>query len=209
MALNSVYRVRTRGTLRGQRVEFGVHIQQVQPEGSPADLAASWVANIIPLVDAAISVEVNLTDVMVNDTAETGSEQYILNLTQPHPGLVTGDCLPGQNAAVVSLRTGQKGRRRRGRFYVFGISETAHSNGVISGPQLTAIQALGDGIVDRYNGGALEPNYRLVIYSPPTPPFVAKPPPPAHTDTLISPVLTYQVDPIVRTQRRRMIGVGQ
>lgn len=209
MALNSIYRVRTRGTLRGQRIEWGVHIQQVLASGGPADLAGSWVASVMPLVDAATSQEINWDDVLVSDTATAGSEQQILPLTQPHPGLVTGDCLPGQNAVVVSLRSGVKGRRRRGRFFLPGVSEANQANGLVTGSQLTAITALADGLRTHYGPTGSEASYRLVVYSPPTPPFKAPKPPPVHTDTLVTPVVALPVDPVIRTQRRRTIGVGQ
>ena len=208
MAINSIYRVRSRGTLRGSRVEFGVHIRQIAGLGGASALAANWVGQMGTLVTAATSAEVNWDAVVVQDTNEAGDETVELAFTQPFPGLITGDCLPGQNAVVVSLRTGIKGRRRHGRFYLPGISESNHSNGRVTGTQLTAITALADGMLGAYGPTGSQANYRLVVYSPPSPPFVPKPPPPSHTDTLVTPITNALVDQIVRSQRRRNIGVG-
>lgn len=211
MAAGDTYRVRTRGTLRGQQVEFGVHLQTPAAGTEADDIAASWAATVMPLVLAATSVEINWFDIVVSDVrtaAAGGLASVTLGLTQPNPGLVTGDCLPGQNAVVVGLRSGLKARRGNGRFFVPGVSETNHANGVLTGTQLTAVQALADGIMSAYGPGGTEGNMRLVIYSPedltPPPVKVFKPRP----GVVVTPVTGQHVDPIIRTQRRRSIGVG-
>lgn len=208
MALNSVYRVRTRGTFRGQRVEFGVHVQNVTTARPPEDLAASWAATAVPLIKAAISSAVNLDEIVVSDTDRDGDESVELPLTQPNPGALAGDALPNQNAVVIGWRTGLKGRRRRGRMYLPGITESGNTDGVLVGSQLTAVQALAQGLVNAYGAGGTETSWRMVVYSPPTPPFKAPTPPPVHTDTLITPITTHDIDEVIRTQRRRSIGVG-
>jgi hypothetical protein len=209
MTLGHTYRLRTIGSLRGSTVEFGVNLEHVGPGGTIADMANTWVTSMMPLVLNATSAEVNWSEIMISDRLATGDETVHFPLTQPNPGLVVGDCLPGQNAMVVSLTTGQKGRRMHGRLYLPGVSETTSANGQVTGAQLTAIQALGAGLVEHYGPGGTYPTYRLVIYSPPTPPFKPKPAPPVHTDTLITPVTAYKADHIIRTQRRRAIGVGR
>lgn len=209
MPLNSVYRVRTRGRLRGQRVEFGVHIQWVSGSGGPDDLAGSWTATIMPLVLAATSTACNFDEVVVTDVSPDGDESFVMPLTQPNPGLLTGDALPGQNAMLVQLRTGQKGRRRHGRFFLPGLTEQYHTDGQVTGTQLTAVQALAAGILNTYGPTGVESSYRLVVYSPPSPEY--KPPkiPKVRTDTIITIVRTFLVDGYVRTQRRRSIGTGE
>lgn len=212
MPAGDVYKVRTRGTLRGQRVEFGVHLVQTTAAGGAQDLAGSWVATIMPLVTAATSAEVNWDDVLVADTktvAQGGLESFVLGLTQPNPGLITGDCMPGQNAVVVSWRTGIKGGRRRSRFYVPGISETNHAGGLVTGSQLAAVQALAQGILNAYGPGGAEPDYGLRVWSPedvtppPVRPFKPRP------GVQITPITSFQIDQRIRTQRRRQIGVGR
>jgi hypothetical protein len=211
MAIDHVYRLSTRGRLRGSRVQFGVHFHQPTSTGSPSELAADWLAHIFTLVTPATSAEVNWENIVVSDvtTDLPGDEQYELAIPQPSPGTVSGDCLPGQNSMLISFKTGAKGRRTRGRIFVPGVSEANTANGILTGAQLTALQALGQGIVDRYGPGGTQPNYRVVIHSPPTPPFKPKPAPPVHTDVLITPVRTATADEVVRTQRRRAIGVGE
>jgi len=211
MATDDTFRVSTRGTLRGQSVQFGVHIRMTSGTGTPEDLAATWVATIMPAVDAATSAEVNYNEIVVSDVrrAEDGGvSTVVLSLTQPHPGLVVGECLPNQNAIVVGLRTGRKGKRFSGRLYLPPPVEANTSNGLVTGTQLTAVQALAQLLITTFGAGGTEPQYQLVVYSPPTPPYVPKPAPPVHTDTLKTPVTSHDVDQVVRSQRRRAIGVG-
>lgn len=211
MALGDTYKVRLRGTMRGQSVETGFHISQILSDGDAADLAGSVVASVMPLVLAATSVEVNWNEVVVSDVrsaADGGLASVTLPLTQPNPGLVTGDALPNQNAMVIGLRTGRKGGRYNGRMFVPGISETTTLNGNITGSQLTALQALASGLITLYGPSGTEPNYRIQIYSPPSPP-----PPPVKTPAVRVGVIKTQVtghdiDQVIRTQRRRSQGVG-
>lgn len=211
MATDDTFRIRTRGTLRGQALEFGVHIRFTSSSGTPEDLAATWVATIMPGVLAASSAEVNYNEVVVADVRKAvdgGLASIVLPLTQPNPGLVVGECLPNQNAIVVGLRTGRKGKRYNGRLYLPPPVEANTSNGVVTGAQLTAVQALAQLLVNTFGPGGTEPQYQLVIYSPPTPPFKPKVAPPVHIDTLKTPVTTHDIDQVVRSQRRRSIGVG-
>jgi hypothetical protein len=186
-----------------------VHIQQVLASGGPSDLAGSWVANVMPLVTAASSASVNWDELVISDVSPGTDLTLHFAFTQPDPGLITGDALPGQNAAVVQLRSLTKGKRTRGRFYFPGIAEAGTTNALLTGAQLTAISNLASQLIVFYGPTGSQTSYKLVIFSPPTPPFKAKTPPPVHTNTLITPVNNTVLDTTIRTQRRRMIGVGR
>lgn len=209
MAIGHTYRVRALGTLRGSRVEFGLHVRHDSGAADATAFVAHFVANVGPLITGATSSEVNWDEVMITDTSPDGEESKRTTLTQPYPGLITGECLPGQNAIVVSLSTGQKGRRKHGRFYLPGVSESSSSNGVVTGSQLTAAQALGNGLENFYGPSGIFAGWRMVVYSP----IDTTPPPPrkwkAKETELVTPILETRVDPIIRTQRRRAIGVGR
>lgn len=209
MTIGHTYRVRTQGTMLNQKMEFGVHIRHKGPSGSLSDLAASWTATVLPLVKAATSASVNWDKVTLSDVSSTGDESVDFAFTQPAPGAIAGDALPPQNAMLVSLRTGTKGRRRHGRFYLPGISEGNQTNGVLSGSQLTALQALAVGLTNAYGPGGTESNYELVVYSPealtPPPPKEFKP----RAGTLITAVTLADPDDVIRTQRHRAFGVGR
>lgn len=207
-APDTVYRLRTRGTLFGQKVEFGVHFTRPAGTSPTSSLLAAWVASTMPLVVAATSSSVNWDDLLLSDVATTGADQVTQVLTQPNPGALTGDCLPGQNAVLVSFRTGQKGGRHRGRLFLPGIAESSTTNALLTGAQLTAVQALAAGLVTQYGPGGSIPVWRLCIYSPiditPPPPRKFKP----KADELVTPITVAQAVATIRTQRRRSIGTG-
>jgi hypothetical protein len=209
MATNSVYRVRTLMTWRSQNIEYGVHIQQVTAVGGAQDLAGVWANNVVPTLVAATSADVNYNECIVSDTDPNGEESVHFAFGQPLPGALAGESLPNQNAVVIQLSTGQKGPRRHGRLYFPGITETASSNGFVTGAQLTAIQAVGTTLISLFGPAGSNANYRLVVYSP----VDLTPPPPrkwkAKEEELITPVTATRVDSIIRTQRRRAIGVGR
>jgi hypothetical protein len=209
MAICHTYRFRQRGTFLGSFVEWGVHLRHDTGVLSPLDIANYWRTNTTPLAAAASNEQVWWTEVVVNDTDPAGEETVRLTITPPVQGSVLGDPLPGQNAAVIQLRTGQKGRRRHGRFYMPGITETDTVLGEITGPTLIALQALANGMISQYGPTGTAGGYHLVVYSPmdttPPPPRPFKP----KEEELITPINASAVDPIVRTQRRRAKGVGR
>lgn len=209
MTIGHTYRVRTRGTLFAQRVEWGVHIRHVGPGGDLNDFIASWAATVGPLLLAATSSACNWDNVIVTDVAPDGDESVDLGFTQPNPGLVTGDCLPPQNSMLLSFKTGQKGRRRRGRCYIPGVSEANTANGLVTGTQLTALQALGTGLTNAYKAGGTEPQYQLVVYSPEE--LSAPPPKPfrPREGDVITNITNAVASDVVRTQRHRAFGVGR
>jgi hypothetical protein len=209
MTIGHTYRVRTQGTFMNQKVEWGVHMRHVGPGGDLADFVGSWVATIGPLLIAATSTAVNWDKLTVTDVADDGDESLDFGFTQPYPGAVTGDALPPQNSMLLSFKTGQKGRRRRGRCYIPGVSESNTANGLLTGTQLTALQALGAGLTNTYKAGGTEPQYQLVVYSPeeldapPPKPFKPRP------GELITFITTAIASEAVRTQRHRAFGVGR
>jgi hypothetical protein len=171
-------------------------------------LAASYETGVIPLVQAATSAECTWLEITVAATKEGGDETHKRPLPAATIGLVTGDGLPGQNAMLVSVHTGTRGRRYRGRFYVPGISETSQVGGRVIAPQLTALNALAEGIQTQFTGTG-NANWALTVFSPKSPD--PKPPKPiklkAETfDTLVGDLIA---DSVIVTQRRRRLGVGQ
>jgi hypothetical protein len=209
MTIGHTYRLRTVGTLRGSKVEFGVHLRHDTGTTDAAAAAAHWVANMLTPLASATSSEVNWDEVIMSDTDPDGEESFHTSITQPFPGVISGDCLPGQNAMLVSLSTGQKGRRRHGRLYLPGVSESSSANGRITGTQLTAVGAFANALENFYGPSGTLAGWRLVIYSPVqlTPPK-PKPFKPKETE-LVTPVRETRVDDVIRTQRRRAIGVGR
>jgi len=207
VAINDVVRLNVIGSLNGNVVMYGHHFRAKTTSGTFQTLASAYMTAVTALLQAASSAAVTWLEVSVAGTRSDADETHHAPFPAATIGTLTGDALPGQNSMLVSVHTGQKGRRKRGRFYVPGVSESSSIGGRIIAPQLTALNALAEGIQTAFTGAG-NANWELVVYSPVSPP----PPPPKtpklKTDTISTPVTDLIADSLVVTQRRRRLGVG-
>jgi len=206
-AIGDVVRLTVQGTMQGSTVMYGHHFRAKSVPGTFAGLATAYQTQIIPLLTAATSAEVTWLRITVAATKVGGDETLNFPLPAATIGLITGDALPGQNSMLVSVHTGTRGRRHRGRFYVPGVSETSSTGGRIIGAQLTALNALAEGLQSNFTGSG-NVNWELVVYSPVSPPYTPPPPPKLKADTLTTAVNDLVADSVIVTQRRRRLGVG-
>jgi len=122
-------------------------------------------------------------------------------------------------AAVIRWRTPVAGKSSRGRTYVGPLPSNWMSSGVLTAPATTAITAYGTAMRTRYTfAGTPATAYLLTIYSKPynhqeygyptghNPTRTWYYPP--DYDGNSTNVTEFQVDPILRVQRRREVGVG-
>jgi hypothetical protein len=207
VAANDVVRLNVIGTLNGNTVMYGHHFRAKTTSGTFAALASAYLSTVTPLLVAATSAGVTWLEVVVAGTRADADENHHAPFPASTIGTLTGDALPGQNSMLVSVHTGVRGRRRRGRFYVPGVSESSATGGRIIAPQLTALNALAEGIQSAFTGAG-NANWELAVYSP-----VSPPPPPPKTpklkaDTITTPVTDLIADSLIVTQRRRRLGVG-
>ena len=121
--------------------------------------------------------------------------------------------LPTQVALLCSLRTGQAGRRKRGRLYIPGYGVDQMDNGRPRDPLVSTVQGIANqflalygaggsdglqewGVFSRVNGGTPIPGTSPVQYGPPW--FLEG----------FTPITEVIVRDVWATQRRRRIGVG-
>lgn len=112
-----------------------------------------------------------------------------------------GDIVPLQNAPVISWRTGQSGRRRRGRTYMPPIEESLQDAGNLSVTQIGRMEAFA-AVAPLITTGAGD-DFEMVIFSPAAP--TATPP---RAGTIITPVTAAIAQGVIGSQRRRRQGVG-
>lgn len=207
VAINDIVRLSVIGTLHGSRVMYGHHFKAKSIPGTFQGLALAYQTTVTALLTAATSAEVTWQEITVSGTRSDSDETHHLPFPAATIGALTGDALPGQNSMLVSVHTGVKGKRRRGRFYVPGIVESSTIGGRVIAPQLTALNALAEGIQTAFTGSG-NVNWALTVYSPASPP----PPPPKtpklKPDTIDTLVTDLIADSLVVTQRRRRLGVG-
>lgn len=207
VTIGEVVRLTVQGTLHGSTVMYGHHFRAKSVPGTLVGLATAYETAVLPLLKAATSAEVTWLSLTVASTKVGGDETLRYPLPAASIGALTGDALPGQNSMLVSVHTGVRGRRTRGRFYVPGVTETGSTGGRIIGTQLTALNALAEGIQAAFTGSG-NINWEMVVYSP-----ISPPPPPPKTpklkeNTISTAVNDLVADSVIVTQRRRRLGVG-
>lgn len=128
------------------------------------------------------------------------TEEAEVNTTENGTG-GAGDIVPLQNAPVLSWRTGQSGRRRRGRTYMPPIEETLQDAGNLNSTQIDRMEdfAAVATAIDTPDGDEFE----MVIYSPED--LTATPP---RVGTIITPVVAAIAQSVMGSQRRRRQGSG-
>jgi hypothetical protein len=209
VAANDVVRLSVLGTMFNQRVQYGHHFRFATAGGTMQGLATAYEAAILATLRAATSVDVTWQYLMVQDVRPTGPETLRHPLPAASVGQIAGEGAPPQTTAVISVHTGQKGRRRRGRFYVPGLAEAGTTGGNITGAQLTALTALSETLQTTFGATGTDTEYKLVVYSPEKLTFPTKPPPPPRPGIVTTPATDLILDPRVMTQRRRRLGVGE
>lgn len=132
------------------------------PGRSLTQLLLAWTTAAIPPYVALLntgwtllSSTITIIDVSAGTPLAATEELFI---TSGGGGTITGDALPSQTTGVITLRTGQAGRARRGRVYVMGPSEShSTSTGQPSSTYVTLLVTLGDffnAIVNDFGSGS-------------------------------------------------------
>jgi hypothetical protein len=113
-----------------------------------------------------------------------------------------GDLLPPQDALVASLRTALKGRSFRGRTYLTGFGEVQQVAGIWQSSALGNVPEGFDWLLNRYGPSGTSTAFQWSVVSRVNGGIVRPTP-------VSTPVTSYSLDPVVRTQRRRQLGRGQ
>lgn len=197
MAINDIIKLTLEGTgPQNQQLINTLHYKHTDGTSSADgfDLINGWVAT------AGEEFTALLADVV------TWTEMHTRNLTQPLFGLdytleppragdIVEECLPPQCAAVLQIGTGLIGPRSRGRNYIWPTGVGQQTSGIWDTAYLSALSAYGTAIREVISAGA---TFELVVLAgidPGDPPVGLL-------------VTTVSGDPVVRTQRRRVVGEG-
>jgi hypothetical protein len=113
------------------------------------------------------------------------------------------ESLPSFNAGVLSLYTGNGGRQNHGRSYYSGIGEDHAINSSMDSTQLAQLQVIGEELMLRFGVTATFPCWKYNLFH-------------QHQfsqgvalKNALSPIVSTVARPTIRTQRKRMVGVGQ
>jgi hypothetical protein len=139
------------------------------------------------------------------------------NFTGGTVGTDSGPGLPPQCAMVTTIKTDQIGRRRRGRFYAGGWTESVQTDGTWSSTVLTNVETTWQGFFTEHAVALPTDGFRLGIWSVRTATGCGPDPVTGEhkrldapsPDTAFTPAVSFVVRPTVYTQRRRVAGVGR
>jgi hypothetical protein len=208
VSFNDIYRLRLWGRLHGQAVCNVLHFKEVTAlPGSGAPLLCSdFNTNLSATLRARIATTGGMTMEFLEcqRIVPYGDVPHVQNWSGLVAGGLTGTCHTGTVAEVVTLYTGQTGRRKRGRMYLCGGVTTLMASGQWTATQTAATQAYVTAILARYGEPSAPTQFMLGVWSR----VLAGPAPPFNTDAF-APVISASVRTTVRTQRRRQIGVGR
>jgi hypothetical protein len=204
MSTGDVYKLAVQSNFTGTDQIVNVfHYRQTSDTGVLTNkalaLITAWEASAKAEYLACLSSRITLEKLEAKGV-NGSTEEAEVNATDNGTG-GAGDITPLQSAPLISWRTGESGRRKRGRTYMPPIEETLQDAGNLTS---TAIDRMEDFVpvaleVDTGDGD----DFELVIYSPED--LAATPPRPG---TLITKVTGAIVQSIMATQRRRRQGSG-
>lgn len=174
-----------------------LHFRQIV-EGTELNVAqacaAAWFDEGLTPFKATFSSRLAVTLVQARGVIQTGPlEAFDFPIVAGNGSQGATDLLPGQDSAVMALKSGQAGRSKNGRQYMWPILEANQVDGKITAAQVTAIENYGNAIltiVDPASGAEFE----LVVYS--------------RKNISAVPVTTITVNALIGSQRRRREGVG-
>jgi hypothetical protein len=210
MPVGDVAKLIIRLTAQGSIYTPSLHFRQAVSQPGLSSLIGSWRGDVETAMRTCMSPQLSVIGYSAEDlvpgTAATEHEV----LTPPLPGTAVGTGLPGQDAVLFSLKTGLKTARARGRVYWPGATEEQHDAGHLSTAGVAPWETFRGYILANYLGETPASGWTLVTYSPeqldpPKPPPTFKPRP-GRIVTTVNDVL---VDTVIRSQRRRQVGVGQ
>jgi hypothetical protein len=229
MAVGDVYRMTIQATALGS-VFMNTYAFTMRSTPDPTDADAVTVANALkdlarPLQSNNVTYQTwqlrqlygGGVTVVQDECRRDGGLSLEGNFTGTVAGAVATDMLPPQCALVWTIKTGLTGRRRRGRSYVFGLTEITQTAGTWSGATITSMQTALSNIYAFYGPAGSDPQFLLGVWSertasgceyrgnPPTYQNVETP----HPELAFNMSNDFSIRPVVYSQRRRTVGVGR
>lgn len=169
-AVGDLFQVRVKGFQEGQETNNVLHFRCAAASSDVElhlilVLIQCFVTHLLP----AWSNQWTLDTVIWKRVSPTLSPEFVASATTGETGALTTDSLPTFNAALVSIRTAEGGRSKRGRMYLAGIPESAtlKSSFDLTGATWLAILAFVNCLVDKFidNGELGSDRFVMGVYS--------------------------------------------
>lgn len=169
-AVGDMFQVRVKGAFEGQETNNVLHFTATTASADVEIhlilvLIECFVTHLLP----AWSNKWVLDTVVWKRVHPTLSPDFVVAPSPAAVGILTTDSLPTFNAALISIRTAQGGRSKRGRMYLAGIPEsgTVGSRFDVTGPTWLAIVAFANCLVQKFitNEPIGTDQFKLGVYS--------------------------------------------
>jgi hypothetical protein len=184
---------------------FGFAARQAVAGDAQTDLANAFRTAMIKNTSGGLLFNMtagfSCTTIRVEDV-KPGTLATVESVAAAVTGNDAGQALPPQNAVVMTLYTASKGRSYRGRVYLPGVSENAWDGSAMPGAVLTNYLTIPTQLGAVFGPGGSNANWSLVVISR----YLNKVKRGTPVGTAVTSIV---VDPIIHTQRRRVLGVGQ
>lgn len=208
MPFNDIFRLRVYQRLHGSQVVNVLHFVQDDPTPTYGglQLAQHFVTNMTtPLRNRAVS-QLAFDFVEVQSIVPFAGAPVAVSFPGGTVGAVVGGSVSATLCEVITVYTSRAGRRGRGRIYLAGASTATAdiSLGSWISPQTTRTTSFATALATNYMQEPPVVGWKLGVWSK----VIAGPTPPWSTDAFVR-ATNLTVRTIVRTQRRRQVGVGR
>lgn len=206
MALNDIFKLRIHCRIHGAEVINVMHFVDdigVAVDGAQ-ELANDFRTNMAATMLARASTDTFFEYIEVIKIVPYGDAPRLSVWPTTTNGGVSGTTPSATLCEVITISSAQIGRRKRGRIYLAGLAPTAMASGQLTPAQTTRTQSFATQLANRHVGFTHPSQFGLGIWSK----LNAGPEPPWPTDAFTR-ASALTVRTIVRTQRRRQVGVGR
>jgi hypothetical protein len=208
MAFNDIYRFRLYQTLHGAQVVNVIHFVQDDPLPTRGglELANDFLANMATTLKARATNALTFNYIEVQKLVPFEGGPVIVAWTGGSVGTGAGTTVSATLAEVVTIYSQRAGRRGRGRIYLTGQDQSSSSitAGTWQSLQSTKTLAFANALYARYIDANKPIGWALGVWS-----RAAGPAAPPWTTSQFARATGLSVRTIVRTQRRRQVGVGR
>jgi hypothetical protein len=208
MAYNDIFRLRIYQRLHGSDIINVLHFVQDDPTPTygAQQLANDFVTKMRPSMIARAVSQMAFSFVEVQSIVPFSGAPVTAAFPGGTVGSVVGGTVSATLCEVITIYTSRGGRRGRGRMYLAGASTATAdvSAGGWLSPQTTRTAAFATALATNYMQEPPVVGWKLGVWSK----VIAGPDPPWTTDAFVR-ATALTVRTIVRTQRRRQVGVGR
>lgn len=181
------------GVLHGQTVQSVLHYRKInQGAGNELALIQAWQTSVKPQYLNCCSAEYEMTQLAAQIVGPGAPEAPFVQPIGFSNGEGSANSLPSSVAACITKRSLTPGKKGRGRVYMPAVPTTFEVDSKLNDTGFQTYAALGDILKTVLAAGAT--NFEFGIFH--------------RSNKTFSPVISCLAREVLRTQRRRQVGVG-